>query len=108
MKESPLVTKLRQHITLAQLPAPAVEHTFHPVRKWRFDLAWTDQRLACEVEGGTWSGGRHTRGVGFERDCEKYAEALLLGWRVLRVTGDMVHDGRALAFIERALQKESL
>ena len=71
------------------------EHRFHPTRRWRFDLAWPNLLIACEVEGGTWNGGRHTRGSGFEADCEKYNAATLLGWSVLRVTGKMIRDGRA-------------
>lgn len=75
-------------------------------RDWRFDFAWPKRKIALEVEGGTWSRGRHTRGSGFEKDCEKYNEATLLGWRVMRVTGNMVKDGRALQVIERALKRE--
>lgn len=67
-----------------KLPAPVTEMQFHPERKWRFDFAWIEQRLALEVEGGAWSGGRHTRGSGFTSDIEKYNEATRLGWRVLR------------------------
>jgi hypothetical protein len=87
----------------AKLPTPTTEHRFAPPRRWRFDLAWPDVRLAVEVEGGTWSTSRHTTGAGFEADCIKYNEAAILGWRVLRVTPSMIDDGRALAAIERAL-----
>ena len=59
--------------------------------------------IRSEIEGGVYIGGRHVRGPGFEADCIKYAEAMLAGWRVLRVTGPMVYDGRALALVERAL-----
>ena len=72
------------------------------LRDWRFDFAWPDRGLAVEVEGGTWSGGRHTRGGGFEGDCEKYNAAALLGWKVLRFTGGMVESGLAAATLERA------
>jgi hypothetical protein len=41
-------------------------------------------RVAVEVEGGAFSGGRHTRGMGFVADCEKYNVAALDGWLVLR------------------------
>ena len=51
--------------------------------------------VAVEVEGGVWTGGRHTRGKGFEADCEKYNAATERGWRVLRVTPKMIADGRA-------------
>lgn len=70
----------------AGLPEPVAEYRFHPVRKWRFDYAWPAQKIALEVEGGVWTGGRHTRGAGFLKDCEKYNTAAIFGWRVLRVT----------------------
>lgn len=88
----------------AGLPEPIREHRFAPPRRWRFDYAWPALRLALEVEGGTWAGGRHVRGRGYEADCEKYGEAVLRGWRVLRVTTTMLNDGRALAMLERALR----
>jgi hypothetical protein len=46
---------------------------------------------------------RHTSGVGFTGDCEKYNEALIGGWRVLRVTGEQVSSGAALDWVRRAL-----
>lgn len=84
------------------LPAPAREYRFAPPRLWRFDYAWPDRRLALEIEGGTYSGGRHVRGKGYERDCEKYNAAALAGWMVLRVTTAMLKDGRGLALLEQA------
>jgi len=66
------------------------EHRFHPTRRWRFDFAWPSKKIAVEIEGGTWTGGRHTRGAGFQKDCEKYNAAAVLGWTVLRFTaGDL-------------------
>ncbi|HEY7313861.1 MAG TPA: hypothetical protein VH643_31215 [Gemmataceae bacterium] len=56
----------------AGLPPPNREHRFAPPRRWRFDLAWPSLRLALEIEGGTWTGGRHVRGKGYENDREKY------------------------------------
>ena len=85
------------------LPAWETEYRFHRSRQWRFDLAWPHLRLAVEVEGGIWTGGRHTSPTGFEADCEKYNEAAILGWRVIRVTGGMVKDGRAADIIQRAI-----
>jgi very-short-patch-repair endonuclease len=80
-----------------------MEFRFHPTRRWRFDFAFERIKFAVEVEGGTWSGGRHTTGSGFEKDCEKYAEALALGWRVLRVTSTMVKKRTAINYIERMI-----
>ena len=70
---------------------------------WRFDFAWPEQRVAVEVEGGTFSGGRHTRPLGFRKDCEKLNEATCRGWRVLRVTTEMVKSGEALTYLQRLL-----
>lgn len=100
---SDLEAELLWQIKAAGLPEVEMEYRFAPPRRWRFDFSWPDRMVACEVEGATWSGGRHTRGSGFEADAEKYAEAALAGWLVLRVTGGMVKDGRAIALLERAL-----
>lgn len=70
------------------LPRPQREWKFEAKRRWRFDYAWPQQMIALEVEGGVWTGGRHTRGAGFVRDMEKYNRAAVLGWRLLRVTPD--------------------
>lgn len=76
------------------------EYKFHPTRKWPFDFAILRYKLAIEIEGGGWIRGRHHRPEGFEKDCIKYAEALLLGWRVFRFTPSQVYDGTALKYIK--------
>ena len=88
----------------AGLPEPEREYRFYPPRKWRLDLAWPPQMIAVEIEGGVWIGGRHVRGVGFEKDLEKYNTAATWGWRLLRYTPAMVEDGRALAGIREAFR----
>lgn len=85
------------------VPAPEVEYQFLKERKWRFDFAWPHRKVALEVEGGTFSGGRHTRGMAFEKDCEKYNSAAINGWLVLRVTKHMIEDGRAIDTLVFAL-----
>ena len=92
----------------ARLPEPVTEYRFAPPRRWRFDAAWPAHKVAIEVDGGTWIGGRHSTGSGYERDAEKLNEAALLAWIVLRVTPAMVDDGRALRLIERALQLQEV
>lgn len=64
------------------------EFRFHPVRKWRFDYAVPASRVALEVEGGVWRGGRHTSPKGFMTDMEKYNAAAIAGWVVVRTTPD--------------------
>jgi very-short-patch-repair endonuclease len=75
---------------------PQREYRFMEGRKYAFDFAFVDAMVAVEVEGGAWSGGRHTRGKGFEADCEKYNLATSLGWRVFRFTTEMVMRGDAI------------
>jgi very-short-patch-repair endonuclease len=75
------------------------EFKFHPTRKWRSDFAWEDDKLLVEIEGGIYSGGRHTRGKGFEKDCEKYNVATLMGYSVLRFSGGMVESGTATKMV---------
>lgn len=69
------------------LPVPVTEYRFHPTRMWRLDYAWPDRKLALEVEGGIWrrGGGAHSHPQNIVRDLQKYSEAAILGWRVLRV-----------------------
>lgn len=91
-------------IKAAGLPTPEREVVFAKPRRWRFDMAWPRAMVALELDGATWTGGRHSRGVGYARDCEKLNAATLAGWRVLRVTGDMVRKGQALALVQQALE----
>jgi very-short-patch-repair endonuclease len=102
---SRLEETLALHLKASGLPEPVREFRFHPPRRWRFDFCWPDQRLAVEAEGGVYSGGRHVRGAGFEKDAEKYNAATIDGWRVLRFTGAMIKSGEALAQIEQALNE---
>jgi very-short-patch-repair endonuclease len=92
---------LAAQIKAAGLPDPIREYRFAPPRRWRADFAWPDQLLIVEVEGGTWTGGRHSTGSGTEADCEKYNTALCQGWRVLRVTTGQVKSGQALEWVQR-------
>ena len=70
---------------------PTPEFQFHPVRKWRFDFCWVNQKVACELDGGVYTNGRHVRGKGFENDIEKLNVAVLNGWKVLRFTTRMLN-----------------
>lgn len=72
---------------------------------WRADFALLDHRLLIEVEGGGWTGGRHTRGPGFAADLKKYDAAARLGWRVYRCDPAMIKSGRALETILILMQQ---
>jgi len=92
-------------LQMSGLPAPQREYLFHKRRKWRFDFAWPDLMIAVEVEGGVWSNGRHVRGEGYEKDCEKYNEAQMMGWMVLRFTPGMIKRGKASGVVEKAVRR---
>lgn len=84
------------------LPRPIAEHWFHPDRKWRFDWAFLDQRVALEIDGGAgW--GRHTRKKGFIDDQEKNNEALLRGWKVFHCVPADVMNEAVFHLLKRAL-----
>ena len=83
---------------------PTPEYKFAPERKWRADFAFPENMLLIECEGGTFSGGRHTRGIGFQKDCEKYNAAAEAGWTLLRYTKAMIQSGEAIAQILRVLK----
>lgn len=60
------------------------EYKFHPTRRWRFDFADIENKIAVEIEGGVWVKGRHTRAQGYINDLVKYNQATVLGWKLLR------------------------
>lgn len=88
------------------LPEPIRQHRLVPGRRFAADLAYPDRRLYVEVDGGTWSRGRHARGSGIETDAEKTSLAAIGGWKLIRTTGRQVESGQALEWIKRALTGE--
>ncbi|UVX35706.1 MAG: DNA mismatch endonuclease [Bacteriophage sp.] len=79
------------------------EYKFHPTRRWRFDYAIPEHKIALEVEGGVWTGGRHTSPKGFLGDIEKYNTATLMGWRVFRTTPDELYKLSTINLIKAAI-----
>lgn len=112
--KSALEGVLALHMRGVGIPTPEREYQFHEDRKWRFDFAWPDLRLAIEVEGVTFYGknangtlrlGRHQTAKGFEADAEKYNAAVLDGWSVLRFTNGMIKRGEAIKVIDEWFEK---
>ena len=102
-----LVKWLAQH----GIPEPEFERKFHPARKWRFDLCWLAGKIALEIEGGIYGGktetgrrykGAHSSISGIKRDLEKYNEAVLHGWKLLRVPADRLYTLSTVDLIRRA------
>jgi hypothetical protein len=98
--EELLIAQLRY----AGLPTPEREFKFSADRGWRLDLVFEPQRVAVEIHGGTWTGGRHVRGGGFQEDRIKINEAQIEGWMVLEFTEKDVRTAAAISVIERALK----
>jgi hypothetical protein len=101
-------TTLRDKLFLEQckahgLPAPVAEYRFalEIGRQWRFD--WLFDFVALEVEGGAFTQGRHTRGQGFVEDIDKYNEAQIMGYLVLRCTPEDIETGAVFGLLKRAL-----
>jgi very-short-patch-repair endonuclease len=80
-----------------------MEYQFHPERKWQMDIAIHSHKVALEVHGGIWSGGRHTRGQGFLDDREKMNTAQMMGWRTLEFSTHQVESLYAKSFIKEHL-----
>jgi very-short-patch-repair endonuclease len=85
------------------LPKPVAELTFHPTRKWRFDFAWPEYKVALEVNGGSWIAGRHNTGSGSAKDREKFTNAAMLGWRIAYCTPQELNTSALLLTIRQCL-----
>jgi len=77
-----------------------------PGRKFRFDFCFKQERLLIEINGGTYNGGSHGRGVGINRDYEKNNLAVLNNWRVLSFDTKQVKSGAALQVTEQLINQK--
>jgi len=84
---------------------PYREFQFHLTRKWRLDFAWPSLKVAVELHGGSFSRGRHNRGVGQFKDLFKINEAQRLGWIVLQFnTLNFQNQTRRVRMIEYVVE----
>jgi hypothetical protein len=96
--------KLYTRLEAAGLPLGEGQGRIVEGRRFVWDRIWREQRVACEVQGGVWVSGAHSRGSGVQRDCLKQSLAAALGWRVLPVTDEMIDSGVAVTLIAQALK----
>lgn len=80
------------------------EHKFHPTRRFLFDWAIPERKIAIEYEGLMSAKSRHTTIKGYSKDTEKYNEAAKMGWVVLRYTAltykNIREDLKELGYLE--------
>lgn len=95
---------LENHLNALKIPFTK-EFRFHPDRKWQADFRIDDMPILVEVEGGVFSNGRHTRGEGYTKDCEKYSAAAINGWFVIRGTTAQIKAGLVIQWIEKLIER---
>lgn len=60
------------------------EYKFNSARKFKFDYANLLLKIAIEMEGGIYTGTGHAKTGRYLSDMEKYNDAQLKGWIILR------------------------
>jgi very-short-patch-repair endonuclease len=106
--ETPVEDLMFEQISIAEIVPPIREYKFLTDRRFRFDFAFPQLMFAIEVEGGIFTRGRHINPMGFTKDCEKYALALINGWKVLRVTSGQVRNKEAIGWIIQYLNRNDI
>lgn len=87
------------------IPEPVAEHAFAaPDRKWRFDFAWVNNRVAVECHGGLFVRGAHSRGAHQLKDFEKWNAATDRGWRLFHVTPEQLCTEETIAMVRLAMR----
>ena len=95
---------LESHLNALNIPFTK-EFKFHPQRKWQADFRIDGMPILVEVEGGVFTNGRHTRGEGYTKDCEKYSAAAVNGWFVIRGTTAQIKSGLVIQWIEKLIER---
>jgi very-short-patch-repair endonuclease len=95
-------------IWMEGLPEPVSEYRFDPDRRWRFDFAWVEQKVAVEIDGNAWNvkgGGRHMQ----DGDLEKHNAAVAEGWRVFRFSPGMLEKdpNACLEMVRKMVEREN-
>jgi very-short-patch-repair endonuclease len=120
-KQGPQEHELLMGIYLQELKVHYFrEYSFHDRRGWRFDFAVPDFMLAIEMEGGIYPfyqvrkdgtrhlvrGGGHTTGKAYQDNLDKYNEATVLGWTLLRFSVADVKTGKAKPVVAKWLARK--
>lgn len=87
--------ELLLHLAAEGFPVPTLQHRFHPIRRWRFDLCWIHEKAAIDLQGM----GTHTRPSGLTIDAEKISAATACGWAFFAATHRQARDGTLLKWL---------
>lgn len=74
------------------------QYRWYPGRRYRADFAHPPTRLIVELDGEA-----HRIKNRFHDDIRKSQDAILIGWRLLRISTGQVRDGTAVEIIRRAI-----
>lgn len=99
-RPTPYEDLLEAQMIKAKILTMVREYKFLTTRRFRFDFADVENKLGVEVDGGVFSGGRHTSGIGFSRDCEKFNLAAIDNWSIIRITTQQVKSEQGIDWIK--------
>ena len=94
-------------MTAAGIGGFLAEQHIIPGRRFRFDFAWYEERVALEVHGVYGKKSRHRTAGGFQRDRVKMNLAQLEGWLVIEAGTDHIKSGEFIQWIKDALASRS-
>jgi hypothetical protein len=101
--QSPPESRVRVACALAGLPAPVPQFVIEE-DGWflaQADLVWPEHKLVVEYEGAY-----HFDGLQIAKDDVRYAQLVVAGWRVIRLSAADLHDlDGAVARIRLALSR---
>lgn len=92
--------ELLMQLRAVGLPDPTPEYRFSQERRYRFDWAWPERKVALEYDGIFSFKSRHRTVHGYSVDLDKMCLAQKEGWLVVRVGADQVRSGLALEALQ--------
>jgi very-short-patch-repair endonuclease len=97
-KETPRIEDvLADELKIVTGTRPVREYEFTPLREWRFDIAFPEQKVAIEIAGRY-----HLRHKRFREDCERNNFARINGWMVFVFPASAVTaKSRRVAIVEQ-------
>ncbi len=80
-----------------------MEHRFHPVRRWRFDYAFPQIKVAVDYDGVMFRSVGHNSLEKIIKDMERSNHAQLCGWDIYKANAKTVQNKEFFAIIEEAV-----